>query len=98
MQEPENKKKTAERLQRPENKKKTAKRMREPKNQEKDTKRKHKKLNEQSIKSNKEFECPDEIDKDTGVPIITPNIIESFRKAQSYLHRMMVDDDRNIYK
>ena len=57
-----------------------------------------KKLNEKRDNLNKEFECPDEIDTDTDVPIIKPNIIESFRKAQSYLHRMMVDDDRNIYK
>ena len=32
------------------------------------------------------------------MPIIKPNIIKSLRNVQLYLHRTMVDDDRNIHK
>ena len=85
-------------MQKPKNKNKTAERLRQPKYQDKDTKRKRKNANEQSIKPNQEFERPDGKDKDTGVPTIKPNIIESFRNAQTYLHRTMVDVDRNIHK
>ena len=46
----------------------------------------------------REFEYPDEIDTDTGVLIIKLNIIEPFRNAQTYFHRTMVDDGRNIHK
>ena len=81
----ENRKKTALRLCTSENKEKTAKRMRNQRDEERD-------------KANNEFECLDEFDKDTDVPIIKPNTIESFRKAQIYLHRTMVDDDRNTHK
>ena len=108
---PENKEKTALRMRTPENKEKTAARLQKRENQEKDAKRKQtsenkekyanekrKKRNEDHDKANKKFECPDEIDKDTGVPRIKPNSIESFRNAQSYLHRTMVDGDRNIHK
>ena len=95
---PEKKEKTAVRLRKPKNQEKTAKSMRQPKNKEKNAKRMQKKLNEKRDNLNKEFECLDEIDTDTYVPIIKPNIIESFRNAQTYLHRTMVDGNRNIHK
>ena len=94
----ENKEKSAVRSQNPENQEKTAKRMRQPKIKEKNEERMQKKLNEKRDNLNKNFECLDEIDTDTDVPIIKPNIIESFRNAQTYLHRTMVDGKRNIHK
>ena len=53
---------------------------------------------EKRDKANMEFEYPDEINTDTGVPIINPTIIDSFRNSQSYLHRTMVDGNKNIHK
>lgn len=47
---------------------------------------------------NKKCECPDGVDKETNVPLIKPNIIESFRNAQKCLRRTMVDNDVNTHK
>ena len=53
---------------------------------------------DEESEANKEFQCSGEHDEGTCMPIIKPNTIKSFRNAQSYLHRTMVDDDKNIHK